>query len=229
MNIAPDITHLIGHTPLVRLNRVTGDLPAEVVAKLESRNPAASVKDRIGLAMIEAAERQGRIVLRGPPPRRRAARAWRGAPGAAPRPGAGRGAARRRRASRAGRRGRSGGAAARPAGQRGCATGTARPTRRARRRARCARRTAAWTGSSGTPISGGGRDAAPSRSRRGIAGRRVSAHQIVGVVAARVATRPTERCSDIVRPGEPRPYPPYATARLPPLSSARLAGAGDPH
>ena len=59
MNIAPDITHLIGHTPLVRLNRVTGDLPAEVVAKLESRNPAASVKDRIGLAMIEAAERQG--------------------------------------------------------------------------------------------------------------------------------------------------------------------------
>ena len=59
MNIAPDITHLIGHTPLVRLNRVTGDLPAEIVAKLESRNPAASVKDRIGLAMIEAAERQG--------------------------------------------------------------------------------------------------------------------------------------------------------------------------
>ena len=61
MNIAPDITHLIGHTPLVRLNRVTGDLPAEIVAKLESRNPAASVKDRIGLAMIEAAEREGRI------------------------------------------------------------------------------------------------------------------------------------------------------------------------
>ncbi|MBX3025464.1 cysteine synthase A [bacterium] len=61
MNIAPDITHLIGHTPLVRLNRVTGDLPAEIVAKLESRNPAASVKDRIGLAMIEAAERDGRL------------------------------------------------------------------------------------------------------------------------------------------------------------------------
>jgi cysteine synthase len=62
MNIAPDITHLIGHTPLVRLNRVAGDLPAEIVAKLESRNPAASVKDRIGLAMIEAAERDGRLV-----------------------------------------------------------------------------------------------------------------------------------------------------------------------
>jgi len=62
MNIAPDITHLIGHTPLVRLNRVPGDLPAEIVAKLESRNPAASVKDRIGLAMIEAAERQGYLV-----------------------------------------------------------------------------------------------------------------------------------------------------------------------
>ena len=61
MNIAPDITHLIGHTPLVRLNRVTGDIPAEIVAKLESRNPAASVKDRIGLAMIEAAERSGQI------------------------------------------------------------------------------------------------------------------------------------------------------------------------
>jgi cysteine synthase A len=62
MNIAPDVTHLIGHTPLVRLNRVTGDLPAEIVAKLESRNPAASVKDRIGLAMIEAAVRDGHLI-----------------------------------------------------------------------------------------------------------------------------------------------------------------------
>ncbi|MDX2168002.1 MAG: cysteine synthase A [Deltaproteobacteria bacterium] len=61
MNIARDITQLIGRTPLVRLNRIAGDLPAEIVAKLESRNPAASVKDRIGLAMIEAAERDGSI------------------------------------------------------------------------------------------------------------------------------------------------------------------------
>src|SRR5215475_7488094 len=61
MNIASDITRLIGDTPLVRLNRVTAGLSAEIVAKLESRNPANSVKDRIGLAMIEAAERSGEI------------------------------------------------------------------------------------------------------------------------------------------------------------------------
>jgi cysteine synthase A len=61
MNIASDITRLIGDTPLVRLNRVTAGVSAEVVAKLESRNPANSVKDRIGLAMIEAAERAGEI------------------------------------------------------------------------------------------------------------------------------------------------------------------------
>ena len=61
MKIAEDITALIGNTPLVRLKRVTRGVPAQIVAKLESQNPAASVKDRIGLAMIEAAEREGRI------------------------------------------------------------------------------------------------------------------------------------------------------------------------
>jgi cysteine synthase A len=59
--ILADITKLVGGTPLVRLNRVTAGLGAEVVAKLEAFNPMSSVKDRIGLAMIEAAERDGRI------------------------------------------------------------------------------------------------------------------------------------------------------------------------
>jgi cysteine synthase len=59
--IADDITKLIGNTPLVRLNRLTADLDATVVAKLESFNPLHSVKDRIGVSMIEAAEREGRI------------------------------------------------------------------------------------------------------------------------------------------------------------------------
>ncbi|KPK53397.1 MAG: cysteine synthase [Myxococcales bacterium SG8_38_1] len=57
--IAENITWLVGRTPLVRMPRITAGLNAQVVAKLESFNPCASVKDRIGLAMIEAAERQG--------------------------------------------------------------------------------------------------------------------------------------------------------------------------
>ena len=61
MNIASNITELIGHTPLVKLERLAGDLPGQIVAKLESFNPQASVKDRIGLAMIEAAEKSGQI------------------------------------------------------------------------------------------------------------------------------------------------------------------------
>jgi cysteine synthase A len=61
VEIARDVTELVGRTPLVRLNRVSQGLGAELVVKLESRNPANSVKDRIGLAMLEAAEQAGRI------------------------------------------------------------------------------------------------------------------------------------------------------------------------
>lgn len=59
--IYSDVTELIGHTPLVRLNRLTEGLGADVVAKLEFYNPANSVKDRIGVAIIDAAERSGEL------------------------------------------------------------------------------------------------------------------------------------------------------------------------
>ncbi len=59
--IADNVTELIGNTPLVRLHRVVGNAGAEVLAKLEYQNPGGSVKDRIGLSMIEAAEAAGKI------------------------------------------------------------------------------------------------------------------------------------------------------------------------
>jgi cysteine synthase A len=61
MKIADDVTQLIGNTPLVRLRRVTQGARGDVVAKLEFYNPAHSVKDRIGVSMIDAAERAGKI------------------------------------------------------------------------------------------------------------------------------------------------------------------------
>jgi len=61
MKIATDVTSLIGNTPLVELRRVAAGLPGRVIAKLEFFNPAHSVKDRIGVAMIDALERDGKL------------------------------------------------------------------------------------------------------------------------------------------------------------------------
>ncbi len=61
MRIATDISRLMGDTPLVRLGRMAADLPGQVVAKLEFFNPAHSVKDRIGVAMVDALESEGML------------------------------------------------------------------------------------------------------------------------------------------------------------------------
>jgi len=63
MKIAQDITKLVGNTPLVYINRLAEECEAKIAAKLESFNPACSVKDRIGLNMIEEAEKQGKIFV----------------------------------------------------------------------------------------------------------------------------------------------------------------------
>lgn len=62
MSIDHEVSDAIGRTPLVRLNRIGAGLPGQILVKLESRNPGGSVKDRIGLGMVDAAEREGRLV-----------------------------------------------------------------------------------------------------------------------------------------------------------------------
>ena len=57
--ISPDVTGTVGRTPLVELGRLAAGVPGRVVAKLEMRNPCGSVKDRLGLALVEDAERRG--------------------------------------------------------------------------------------------------------------------------------------------------------------------------
>src|ERR671918_752898 len=61
LRVGAETSAVVGHTPLVALPRLGADLPGEVVAKLEFFNPGGSVKDRIGVAMIDAAERDGLI------------------------------------------------------------------------------------------------------------------------------------------------------------------------
>ncbi|MFH1357274.1 MAG: cysteine synthase A [bacterium] len=61
MNIKNNITELVGNTPLLKLNKITKGLPATVLVKLESFNPCSSVKDRIGLNMVDAAEKAGKL------------------------------------------------------------------------------------------------------------------------------------------------------------------------
>lgn len=61
VRVANSITELIGNTPIVKLNRLVDENSADVYLKLEYMNPGSSVKDRIGLAMIEAAEKEGKL------------------------------------------------------------------------------------------------------------------------------------------------------------------------
>lgn len=63
MSIYPNVTDAVGRTPLVRPQRLGAGLPGEVLLKLEFFNPLNSVKDRIGKAMIEAAEKEGRLQI----------------------------------------------------------------------------------------------------------------------------------------------------------------------
>ncbi|KXK33164.1 MAG: cystathionine beta-synthase [Chlorobi bacterium OLB6] len=61
MNVKHSILELVGNTPLLKLTKVTSGIAATVLAKMESKNPGGSIKDRIGIAMIEAAEREGKL------------------------------------------------------------------------------------------------------------------------------------------------------------------------